>query len=362
MICIFNPEHDLCLANGNPNYLPPQSATDFANDCKDIMQIIYGADATCLCAKQLVREKTIHAKDTPDSPHTLVGSHGAYTSNLVKDKNKSIVPWGWDATIRHLLIKNGCPPENLPTEQHIKHLRHLQHRTTAQQCLTWLSQQTGSLYPVFAVQDEEQLMPLLKQYGTLALKAPLSGSGRGLHRLEAGDWQTGRDNNDTTTRRDAMQNIIRKAIAQQGCIMAEPWLDIVKEFAMEFHIAENVEFVGYSLFTTKAGVYEGNILLPDKEIELRIGQHIPVAQLKHTRLLLTYWISRNILPFYRGPLGVDMFIHSSPRGLRLRPVSEINLRHTMGLVAHKYLETHPQDQGKRFLLKHNAQGYRLQVE
>ena len=30
---IFNPEHDLCLANGSPHYLPPASALKFRADC-----------------------------------------------------------------------------------------------------------------------------------------------------------------------------------------------------------------------------------------------------------------------------------------------------------------------------------------
>ena len=30
LLCIFNPEHDLCLAKGRAHYVPPRSAVEFA--------------------------------------------------------------------------------------------------------------------------------------------------------------------------------------------------------------------------------------------------------------------------------------------------------------------------------------------
>ena len=45
-LCVFNPEHDLCLAKGRWNYIPPRSAVEFA--CRDasIMSVLY-PDAVC---------------------------------------------------------------------------------------------------------------------------------------------------------------------------------------------------------------------------------------------------------------------------------------------------------------------------
>ena len=46
LLCIFNPEHDLCLAKGRAHYVPPRSAVEFA--CRDasIMSVLY-PDAVC---------------------------------------------------------------------------------------------------------------------------------------------------------------------------------------------------------------------------------------------------------------------------------------------------------------------------
>ena len=41
MLCIFNPEHDLCLANGNRHFMPPSSALQFAREGVSIMQVVY---------------------------------------------------------------------------------------------------------------------------------------------------------------------------------------------------------------------------------------------------------------------------------------------------------------------------------
>ena len=46
-LCIFNPEHDLCLGNGRAHYVPPRSARDFARRSAGIMQILY-TDALCI--------------------------------------------------------------------------------------------------------------------------------------------------------------------------------------------------------------------------------------------------------------------------------------------------------------------------
>ena len=51
-LCIFNPEHDLCLANGHAHYVPPESAITFADRAASLMQIIY-PEALCCSLSQL---------------------------------------------------------------------------------------------------------------------------------------------------------------------------------------------------------------------------------------------------------------------------------------------------------------------
>ena len=60
MICIFNPEHDLCLANGGRNYVPPASARTFAAESCGLMGLLY----PCYCSRdQLHAASAPHASD-----------------------------------------------------------------------------------------------------------------------------------------------------------------------------------------------------------------------------------------------------------------------------------------------------------
>ena len=43
------------------------------------------------------------------------------------------------------------------------------------------------------------------------------------------------------------------------------------------------------------------------------------------------WLAENVWPRYHGPLGVDLMVDAEGNVY----VSEINFRHTMGMVAHE---------------------------
>lgn len=360
-IFLFTPEHDLCLANGDLHYVPPESALCFADECAGIMRYMYGPEAHCLSARQFVQ---------------------MMKEDEVGRAENDIIAWGWTETLRTYLLSAGVAEVSIPGKEDVLRWRQLQHRSTSAGLLAWLSRQTGSPYPVEAVTDLGQLQALRERYGALVLKAPWSGSGRGLHWLWPVDSSQQKTDSQSVGAMPATPNTgeedrllttwFNKIVAHQDCVMAEPWLSVLQDFAMEFYIGDvpavlhreemgkskgcdpEVSFLGYSLFECRAGVYAENLLLTDEDIESRLGEYIPVAQLHHIRLLLAHWLTQNVLPYYHGPLGVDMFIHDSTRGPRLRPVSEINFRHTMGLVAHEYLRHHPADNGKHFAIRYVA--------
>ena len=53
------------------------------------------------------------------------------------------------------------------------------------------------------------------------------------------------------------------------------------------------------------------------------------------------WLQAVVAPYYEGPLGVDCMLDADGE----LHVGELNLRHTMGLVAHQYLAAHPEADG-----------------
>ena len=67
---IFNPEHDLCLANGDIHFVPPESALALGRDCGSITKYMRGLDSNA-------------------------------------DNGAKIVPWGWNYVLRERLFKRG---------------------------------------------------------------------------------------------------------------------------------------------------------------------------------------------------------------------------------------------------------------
>lgn len=288
--CIFNPEHDLCLANGDRNFVPPRSAMRFADNCHGIMRIVHDAPSS--------------------SVNTL--------RNFLKDNFSDIrvIPWGWNATLKHSLLRLGFPEETLPDDGFIAWVRKTQHRT--------------SLLPLLnesiAVSQTEDLKDYLDEHNDIVLKSPWSGSGRGIRRICG-----------TLGEKDLAW--AKKTIRKQCCVIAEPFRDITLEFALEY---DDGKFAGYSLFSSKNGVYRSNTLLYDDEIEELVNRH--GSGLDLLKPSVEKWLHANVFPHYDGPLGIDCHVD---RDNKLH-VSEMNLRHTMGLVAHAYLQRHPETHGKEF--------------
>lgn len=282
-LAIFNPDHDLCLANGSPSYMPPASALAFARQSAHLMAALY-PDAQAVSLDQL---RSV-------SPH------------------QQIIPWGWNPVLKRHLQHLGAQPHQLPSDQYLHQLRSLQHRAT-----TLPLQPDAHLCRSLADVEHH-----LHHLGSIVLKSPLSGSGRGLRFVR------------TTFAANDKPWIQRQLRLHQSLIL-EPLRQIERDIAFEYTLSQGrLTFVGYSLFDTQNGVYRGNILLHDHEIEQEIhrlvGDQLPqMRQRVEEHILATS-------SHYQGPLGVDLMITREPQGYGLH-VAEVNYRHTMGLVAHQLL-------------------------
>ena len=271
-LCIFNPEHDLCLAKGRAHYVPPRSAVEFA--CRDaaIMQVLY-----------------------PDAVCTSVYNYQFSIFNFQFDE---VIAWGWDAVVKHELLKRGIPAELLPSDEEIDVVRELQHRSTV------LPLQEDC----HEVRSVGEMETLLREREHWVMKAPWSGAGRGLRWVHGALTAIDRD-------------WLLKIVTTQRCVIAEPRRNVVADVALEYM---NGEFVGYSYFKTGSGVYKENFSWSDERIETTFSL-LPVRE------RVERWLEVNVWPRYHGPLGVDLMVC----GDGSIHVSEINFRHTMGMVAHE---------------------------
>ena len=246
---VFNPEHDLALANGDVHYLAPRNIREMAHDLAPLMDYL--------------------AWDTP---------------------------WGWDAAIVNYLHKSGIPRQELPTDTMLAALRTRSERITAhhllQQMLPLSVHLTGESYVCRSLND---IKTYATQHSHLLLKAPLSGSGKGLRHLNLNDDDNKNDNDNYPTSRrstSALTSTLKKIeswadalIRRHGYLTAEPYYDKVQDFAMEFIVADGqCHFIGYSLFTTDDhGRYDSNLLLSDADIEARLSEYIPRSVLHDVR-------------------------------------------------------------------------------
>ena len=244
---VFNPEHDLALANGDAHYLAPRNIREMAHDLAPLMDYL--------------------AWDTP---------------------------WGWDAAIVSHLHKSGIPRQELPNDAMLAALRTRSERITAHhlllQMLPLSVHLTGESYVCRSLDD---IKAYATQHSHLLLKAPLSGSGKGLRHLNFNDDDNKNDNeNYPTSRRSTLTLSLKKVeswcdalIRRHGYLTAEPYYDKVQDFAMEFIVADGqCHFIGYSLFTTDDhGRYDSNLLLSDADIEARLSEYIPHSVLHDVR-------------------------------------------------------------------------------
>ena len=104
---------------------------------------------------------------------------------------------------------------------------------------------------------------------------------------------------------------------------------------------EGIDFIGYSLFESRNGAYSRNILASNEDIEDIVSTYIPRDTLTAIREGLTSILADTLVGHYEGFLGVDQMICQADSPVFI-PVSEINLRMTMGLIArNKYDHCQP---------------------
>ena len=282
-IYIFNPEHDLCLANGDENFVPPRSAMGFANENMDL-------------------------------------------SERLKRPNKhrrQIIPWGWNHSLRKRLINEGIDPSALPSEEELQFIRTHSRREFALEVHSRLScgnsQVMGPDYRIVATSVGE-IEAFISANGSAVLKSPLSGSGKGIRFVR-----------ERLSESDA--GWCRRTLDKQGSVIVEQRFEIIKECAMLFECHhEGIDFIGYSLFESRNGAYSKNILASNEDIEDLIAGYIPRDTLIDIRENLTGILSDTLAGHYEGFLGVDQMICQTDSPVFI-PVSEINLRMTMGLIA-----------------------------
>lgn len=317
---LFNPEHDLALASGEHNYMPPASARQMAADL--VLLPIWYAEAG-----SKVLAPSAFNLDYLKQMQQLLGISVCLMTEpeLAVAPALDIRPWGWNVALRRRLLGLGIGEELLLEVEQLDVLRSCSHRSSAVELLSHLQLGTYFCGESFYLTYPEEWRQFVESYDRCLLKAPLSGSGKGLN------WCKG-------IYTPSISGWCVRIGKQQGGVIGEPIYDKVEDFAMEFRSSGDgrVQFAGYSLFRTSgSGAYEGNLLASDTTIEQNLSVYIPVEELHRLCGVLERELSLRLGMVYTGYLGVDMMIcrFSALPVYRIHPCVEINLRMNMGMLA-----------------------------
>ena len=316
----FNPDHDLALANGNAHFQAPESAVAFADDLSLL---------PCWFAEEVASEVLSDQEFTEDL--NVLGLDVATIPLFSKDKIEEfkVEPWGWDMAVRKFFLNNGVAEKLLPTLERIEEYKQLAHRRLTIEAMNYLRGRAvnSNLLPQSAVElvTMADVNAFASKYEEVVFKAPWSGSGKGVF------WSSGQLT-------PSLSGWCKRVIEKQGSVMGEVAYNRVQDFAMEFKVGRgDVTFAGYSLFFTEgSGIYRGNYLLSNEDIEAELSKWVSVDYLNWIREELANFLCEKVAKNYAGFVGVDMFVYSEMRdevNYKINPVVEFNLRMTMGMVA-----------------------------
>lgn len=325
---IFNPEHDLALAQNDKFFTAPHAARVLRNDLSFLPffwaedgDLVFVDDLSSAQTKASKFQRLSHAVQFVDKT-TLAAHLSAITA---------VEPWGWDTTICQQMRTLGLPSALLPTDTQLSDIRQMSHRKFAVDMLSDLRTHFSSNNIIGKsrfVTNMDELRAVVSEHPMSVIKAPWSSSGRGIRYVER---------NMDVVHANWANNVIHR----QGGIVVEPYYNKVRDFALEFSIVHGkVSYLGLSLFQTVNGSYTGNLIASESVKREILGEYIDLSLFDAVVAYLLSALSSRIGEGYEGVFGIDMMVvanpmsaHLSTKSFLLHPFVELNLRRTMGHVA-----------------------------
>ena len=320
----------MALASGSPYYMAPASAKKMASDLSALPSWYAGKGDVVLLTEARQVEWMQKECPMPLSVGWTVSPDEGYGK---------VSPWGWNPALLRRLRE--ARVSDLPSDFPMDAIRTLSGRRTALELLPKL-QMEGVMGESCWLTSVDAISDCSSIYNKVLLKAPWSGSGKGIQPL------TGQPDDNLT-------GWARRIIATQGGLVCEPYYNKVEDFAMEFLASSGgVTFAGYSLFEADArGIYKENWLASDDAIENRLSMYVPGKVLGEVRERLLHELPLLLGDVYEGYLGVDMMIVRTEDGYAVHPCVEINLRMNMGVVSRLFFDRYvcPESSG-RYLIEY----------
>ena len=317
-IYLFNPEHDLALANGTPLYTPTPTAKALRRDLR-LLPMWYAPAGSYVLGEEEDREWLARM----DREHGL-GVELVTKKELRGMSDAVIRPWGWNHALRKELIKAGLAESCLKTPEELDKIRELSHRRLTVKFHQRLREMPGigemPPEPIEATTIDE-VRQYVNSHPYCFIKKPYSGSGRGVYRTYEGFNRP-------------MEQWCVGALREQGSVMCEPGYGKMMDFAVEYDCRNGKpNLIGLSVFMTDMhNQYKRGFVAHDRLLQaLIMRQEVEVA----AAIVATQKpVAEELCPYYDGYVGVDMMLYADQTtGLtKVNPCVEVNVRATMGVV------------------------------
>lgn len=328
---IFNPEHEIALAENNARFTPPMAARDLADDLSFLPALWAEKGDAILVDDKMKAIQTYHQLPLKEFGEFFFLVPSDVPAFFANRSNVKIAPWGWDKTVRETLSNHGVPDSLLPDAEWLDNIRTLSNRTLAVKLLDSFKDMDGTTGFSRTCNTYEEVLVFLDNNEDIVVKAPWSSSGRGVRYMQR-----------ETVDENLLMWIVN-TIEKQGNVVAEMKCPKVHDLAVEFKVDEqgSVKACGISVFSTERSAYKGNRLATETEKREWLSQYISLDIFDKVVKQIESFMEENIHGMYEGPFGVDMLICSNPdygkyegeQQYLLNPCVEINLRCTMGHVA-----------------------------
>jgi len=352
-IHFFNPDHDIALALNQRRLATPHVGRLMRSDLGYI-PALWAEDGDVVVVEDIDVAEVLYKRHKLSSRARIEFATIEQLANIISGSQYHFAPWGWNRSIRSILLDAKIPKTMLPSEQQLDSIRTLSNRALAVKLLGTFKGTQGVVGFSLICNTASEVEEALKQYRDIVVKAPWSSSGRGVRYINIDDAPN-----------ENVWKWIDNTLAKQGTIIVEKKCRKIQDFAMEFQAKADgkVVYDGLSLFTTRNGAYTGNILLPEDEKEEYLHRYLSPTLLDEVKKQIEHFLTKEINGAYIGPLGVDMMICSpwddgSTSAVMLNPCIEINMRRTMGHVA---LALTRKGQRDIMSIDYDGKNYRLHI-
>ncbi len=347
-IYYFNPCCELEVARGKNGYSPVKAVKLLQEDCGALCLFLAAKDDIVLVSKkpslQFLQKLKICGFDLPEWHEYKLNKIdiSSFTQNLFG----SLCPWGWSPESAEFLkffiplTKNKINNINTVSDYKTLYSKVFSAELTHQICQEFI--EYSDILPLpdslpLICNEFLHVLDAVEKFlffsDVVVLKAPYGTAGQNMKRV------------NSTSLTENEINWINKILLEHKAIVAEPWFDRVTDFSAQIKINnKDVIYLGQTRFITdKRGQYLGTMLGKTEFVAADILKFLYTSfgskSLQFSGLLkeISLFVADKLLSLgFVGPFGVDTFIYRdiySKYGFRIKFISEINPRFTMGRVA-----------------------------